>query len=754
MNLMNLLGPSDPVEPPAGHPSDGVYHFRTGLSPLQKQLIELVVLIHKQSLISRLSPRQFDPIRSIDTPEHALSSTDMLETLVRNVKLITAHPYLVVDHYMPKKLLLVQNHELLSAVSGKFQVFNTILHQAEHRNLKLVVVSQSVKELDLIEGFIIGRKLDYSRFSGTKLFNEERTGRYQAPTPTISPPSSENTDGKLKRLLKDDEYRYLKGERLKAKCVETSEIFLITSNQFRTNYFNMDTGTKRLDLIVSFDTSLPGDDEHINRLRAGDRLVPLIKLVPVNSINHVELLELGLENIAYTTLLNRQYTGDLDEATSRLYPELLDQILGSSSAMAQLPPLERHYTRKSRGELVESLNNQTSHKRAKITQEYVSAEEYKACMAQLVYAHFEALALEADAMSTQIHEWRAKESVRQLRVEELADAMAEYYRSLKFFEKNVAEVDKKVARVESEHDKVGERLRVLEAQMKVLGGPEAISNNQKLGLKASSSPDVSLNGSKNPLSILEGLNVPDVAMGSANDSEVTKDGSNTPKFSLDISKDPDEIMNATNDPELPTGDSASPKGSRDTSKDPELVKEGSITPERSQDASSNKDVITDASSGTQLPQNTLDAVPTSSGGFQEEIVRLRLQLQTLTDTNQKQATENDELRASYQTNSALAVDAANRLSIFIAQNQALRAKLDTQAKPLRLLTIAGNRNAHTSELARLQTKNAFLEKYVGKLSELVKEKNTLMPVGRSGRPSRSLTPYSAPGKSRSNSPAL
>lgn len=275
---------------------DQTFYVPAGLAPLQRELFEILVQLHKNSLLSLLKDPEDELTTRLNSEgnqavKKGLSDQVMLALLDANLNLVFNHPYLLVEHYMPKKLLLMESHERLMFASDKFAKFDKLLNllMGLEKNLDLIIVGESVKELDLIEAFILGRDLHYKRYSGAQLY-EEKQPIPVAPVVTKKP--YEN---------RDDDYVAKVHKKSKLKKSSKLNLHLITSQKFKSFNFYQVTGgdssssdntneTKefKVDFIISFDEHLDKKNDNIEMIRNlnNDKLIPLIKLLVLNSKTH------------------------------------------------------------------------------------------------------------------------------------------------------------------------------------------------------------------------------------------------------------------------------------------------------------------------------------------------------------------------------------------------------------------------------------------------------------------------------------
>lgn len=126
-----------------------VFYVPCGLTNLQKELYKVLIFLHRDSLLSQI--------------ENGAQDEELNSLLVNNLQLVNNHPFLLVEHYIPKKLLLMESNERLMQQSDKFNKFDKIIQDLIPMNLNLIVIGKNIKELDLIEAFLLERKLICSR---------------------------------------------------------------------------------------------------------------------------------------------------------------------------------------------------------------------------------------------------------------------------------------------------------------------------------------------------------------------------------------------------------------------------------------------------------------------------------------------------------------------------------------------------------------------------------------------------------------
>lgn len=274
-------------------PNDGVYYLPCVLSKLQAEISEIVLQLLKSVLLTEAyKKKQRASINSLldnsmDGDDERkgnlndfndLSHFDKVDLLFDQLKTINKHPSLLVDHFIPKKLILSEVNERLTNLSGKFQLFNRIVNSLIDRypqtkfdknskkgGFHILIVAESVKELELIEGLIIGKKLYYKNLSSRKLYDDNR-----------DIPIYKNADTRRAELNPNYEGRPMRKSRIKSDKNHRNDdeesylcLYLLTSQQLYNNYTpSSNSKNSEFQLIISFDTALDRHNPSIELIRS------------------------------------------------------------------------------------------------------------------------------------------------------------------------------------------------------------------------------------------------------------------------------------------------------------------------------------------------------------------------------------------------------------------------------------------------------------------------------------------------------
>lgn len=308
-----INGNSVESTPEIQQPPNAVYYFPTVLTNVQKDMMEFCLKIFGPELVKELYlRRQRTKIHSLlddgddaaDLTDNKLSFNEKLELIFEQIETITKHPSLLVEHFLPKKLLLLELNDRFVNMSGNYLLFNMLVNELLKiffKNVKLpqplvyhmLVVAETVKELELIEGLIIGKQLYYNNVSTTKLYDDNRG------YPPHFNDKKDNTPNKFEKFDSDNEYkrkrvRNSSNEKFKPELC----LHLITTLQLYNNCTSVLDPEIQFKLIFSFDANIDSKCPSIEMIRnQGQNVydrnplkIPIIIPTPVYSIHHIQTL--------------------------------------------------------------------------------------------------------------------------------------------------------------------------------------------------------------------------------------------------------------------------------------------------------------------------------------------------------------------------------------------------------------------------------------------------------------------------------
>ena len=142
-------------------PGDLIYYLPIDQTLAQKELVELMVQLHRKSILKSLGKLKVEETGStVDADGNPyLNDNVMLETFVSCVREIDNHPTLLVNHFIPRNLLLLDTKSNIISSSLKYVTLDNILNKLTERGKpKTLIISVSNgKELDLVESILIGK---------------------------------------------------------------------------------------------------------------------------------------------------------------------------------------------------------------------------------------------------------------------------------------------------------------------------------------------------------------------------------------------------------------------------------------------------------------------------------------------------------------------------------------------------------------------------------------------------------------------
>lgn len=165
--------------------TSGDYWLAVPMSEYQKELTDQVVSLHYS-----------DILKYFETDDNDRVLLDSLEVLYLNSQLVATHPYLLINHYLPKNLTSKDIPYNLCETSGKFQVLKDVITLIEGTSLNVGIVARSGKLLDLVEALLLGSKTTIKRHHGNYIKDPAKNKNKDLTTHLI--PSDVDVDIKEK----------------------------------------------------------------------------------------------------------------------------------------------------------------------------------------------------------------------------------------------------------------------------------------------------------------------------------------------------------------------------------------------------------------------------------------------------------------------------------------------------------------------------------------------------------------------------
>ncbi|KAI3406259.2 HDA2 [Candida oxycetoniae] len=274
-----------------------VFHIPTRLSRIQILIIQSLLYLFSDTLLNEMKARrkksniesllQVSSIPSRDNSsdqangdmEFPGNAHELVSLCFEKLAVVNNNPGLLVEHFIPKKLLLSETNELQTLMSGKYELFNKIIDSliSEKRDevYSILVVAKNNKELELIEGIIIGKDLRYTNSSNIKLYDDKRK--------FCKDESREGGEGGEERGGGGG------GGGGEEEGGGKGAVFvnLIQKQQLYNNYMNQSSSTS-YKFVFSFDSDIDATNPSIEMLRS-DSNCPIFIPVPIYSSDHLKL---------------------------------------------------------------------------------------------------------------------------------------------------------------------------------------------------------------------------------------------------------------------------------------------------------------------------------------------------------------------------------------------------------------------------------------------------------------------------------
>lgn len=243
------------------------YNIATPMSDFQKELVDQIVSLHYSDILRFFEKLDSESWYNMPT-NHREIIISSLKTLLKNTKLVCLHPYLLIDHFFPKSLTTRDLPKRLAETSGKFQILNDILIQLDSiynpvdksdkskkgKNINIAIIVQSGKAMDLIDALCIGHRCNLFRYNGIKLRDSSANQK-------------KNMNLNLNVHLFPSDF-----EKMNEKDLST----------------NLNNFQNKMNFIIIFDLETDLNNIFIKNI-SNQYKTKIIKLVPINSVEHIEL---------------------------------------------------------------------------------------------------------------------------------------------------------------------------------------------------------------------------------------------------------------------------------------------------------------------------------------------------------------------------------------------------------------------------------------------------------------------------------
>lgn len=227
--------------------TSGDYWLPTTMCLHQKELTDQIVSLHYSDIL-----RYFE---TIDFKEDVV--IESMQTMCRNSALVATHPFLLIDHFLPKSLITRDIPAYLSETSGKFTVLRDLITLVQEYETNTAIVCQAGLTMDLVEALLLGSKVDIKRYDGNSIKSKQKKHK---------------------------------------KVAYSCTVHLFPSTNWDTKKYPIDRKLDRFDMLIAVDPTVDTDNKdmmsiltHARRSKNMDSKAPIVRLVAMNSLDHCDL---------------------------------------------------------------------------------------------------------------------------------------------------------------------------------------------------------------------------------------------------------------------------------------------------------------------------------------------------------------------------------------------------------------------------------------------------------------------------------
>lgn len=462
-----------------------VSYLLVNLTPFQKDLIEILISLNAKAFEEEFNTSNDQTTTSPDEDEKMyprLSGKQMMYMFDNNFRAVANHPCLLVDHYMPRQFLRKEPNENLINTSDKFNRLQQLLFGFIERDraqfpqlLKICLISHSVRELDLLEGLILGQRVRIKRLSGTSLY-DERHVYDEKPTITKSgdnesrdgTPFNESGANRYTGYSRDDYDYSLKRQKRNNNTTKDDWIFLTTTAHLINDPSLLND--YEIDYIISFDPLLDPSLPALERINIkAKKSIPIIKFLVADSPDHYILahtpkgeygqfedVKKSINHFLRTRHLKRDGSDEVD------YHKIVSSLLRGEQVAGLLPDIELSPIENSPSSyepLMTPLKFSEHH--LTVDKAVYDMKSYQSELTKRVVERLLDVQNESQHMIEFLAKDKLRETERQNKFDEMKADIAAKFKKFQEVEKTVNDSEKRLERCQTEADKLDQRLQTL-----------------------------------------------------------------------------------------------------------------------------------------------------------------------------------------------------------------------------------------------------------------------------------------------------
>lgn len=156
------------------------------LPPMAQVIIPVTMSVVQKRLYKSILAKNPDLIRSIfvkDQSKPRQTERGSLNNLLIQLRKVLCHPFIYSEAVEERSASLTVSHRQLVDASSKLQLLELMLPKLKERGHRVLIFSQFLKQLDIIEDFLDGLGLPFQRLDGNvgSLEKQKRIDAYNAP---------------------------------------------------------------------------------------------------------------------------------------------------------------------------------------------------------------------------------------------------------------------------------------------------------------------------------------------------------------------------------------------------------------------------------------------------------------------------------------------------------------------------------------------------------------------------------------------
>ena len=145
----------------------GDYWLPATMCLYQKELADQIVSLHYS-----------DILRYFETDDYKEDVVlESMRTMCLNSELVATHPFLLIDHCMPKSLITRDIPAHLAETSGKFTVIRDLINLVQKYETNTAIVCRPGRTMDLLEALLLGNKINIKRYDGQSIKSKAKKPR-------------------------------------------------------------------------------------------------------------------------------------------------------------------------------------------------------------------------------------------------------------------------------------------------------------------------------------------------------------------------------------------------------------------------------------------------------------------------------------------------------------------------------------------------------------------------------------------------